>query len=114
MPGQRTTRSLYERLFMPIQRQGASAVTAADACHRTRAEPPSSRPGSGRASSSSDIRLPRLGGGRQAGQGLLNRLVVKLQVLERPAQVVAVGGQVEQAVAAQGGQDDLLLAGFLA
>src|SRR5258708_32863142 len=57
-------------------------------------------------------RPSRSGRGREGRQGLLDRLVVELQVLECPAQVVAVRGQVEQPMTAQGSQDDLLLAGF--
>jgi hypothetical protein len=42
---QRTTVSLSERTFMSLQHLGASAVTAADACQKARADSPPPGPG---------------------------------------------------------------------
>src|SRR6266566_8515138 len=49
--------------------------------------------------------------GGQAGQGRLDHALGELEILHLVRQIVAVSGEVEQAVTAQGGQDDLLLAG---
>src|SRR5215469_1510783 len=65
-------------------------------------------PGPGRA------RSGRLSRCREASKCLLDCLVAQLKVAQLARLVVVIRGEVQQAVAAQGRQDDFLLAGFLA